>query len=630
MRRLRFRPLMMGVLFLTLISCWVVAAAAESVRYYEFDVPYEGETYRFPFYANYDPFAANDEIEHLVYSVHGISTCGQGSYQVSTLISAKQSAGGHESDTLIIGPNFVQMSCTSETRKIFWDGYWRWKDGYDAFAYRADGSRVTLSGVTSYDLNDRIISHVADSGLFPNLRTVVVMGFSAGGQHMSRYSAGTQLEDRFSGLLFRYIVVSPSTHMYLNEYRRDFSNERWIVPDEAAYPRYNSYKHGLDDLNEYMTRSGRARILKTYPLRNVVYTVGDRDTGTGGLESDYKAMLQGENRLERTVTYSLHIEDFFPVNRHSLIVVPGAYHSSYSMYLSPELNPEIFEVEGPADLNGHVTFDPDPQSYRYESGTAGCPANSVGTFSFDARMKNVRQEALTGLGIAIRELSHQNAMIGSHGEAYEGDTVPVSRGWRNVILHADVSLSGAPFFEGGWGRGQIVAAETVVDGVFLGRGRQWDQGPVWWDARDGRERYIEIHLDTPAEIGGFIVEADDNDSYDLWYRAKPSGAWRPLWVVPNYDDRQAGGLVVRPDPDDTGMPHWLEQPVRASDLRIGGLPGSDGLFSIAEIQAVAGGQTDYSDGLLSAQEAIDVPMKICFTARRPFRLVVDVVGRTVN
>ena len=88
---------------------------------------------------------------------------------------------------------------------------------------------------------------------------------------------------------------------------------------------------------------------------------------------------------------------------------------------------------------------------------------------------------------------------------------------------------------------------------------------------------------------------------------------------------------TRPDPDDGGIPYLLEEPVRVSDLRIGGMPGSDGLFwSLSEIPALSGGQTDYSDGLLSAQEAIDVPMKICLTARRPFRLVVDVVGRTVN
>ena len=630
MTRYRLRPFVMGILMLFALPFGLVSAEEEGTRYYEFDVPYEGATYKFPFYANYDPFVANEDIEHLVYSVHGIATCGQGSLQVGALRSAKRLAGDHEDDTLILGPNFVQMSCTFENEKIFWDGSWRWKDGYDASAYRADGSRVTLSGISAYDLDDRIISHVSESGLFPNLRTVVVMGFSAGGQHLSRYSAGTQLEERFPGLSFRYIVVSPSTFMYLNEYRRDFANDRWIVPDEAAYPRYNSYKHGLDDLNEYMSRSGKSRILATYRLRDVIYAIGDRDTGTGMLESDYKAMLQGENRLERAVTYYRHIEDFFPVNRHGLVVVPGAYHSSYSMYLSPDLYPKIFEVDEPADLNGYVTFDPDPQSYRYESGTSSCPAGSVGTFSFEARMKNVSRDALTGLGLAIRELSHGNAMLGNHGAAYEGDTVAVTRGWRNVLLNAGVSLSGAPFFENGWGGGQVVAPETVVDGVFLGRGRQWDQGPVWWDARDGRERYIEIHLERQVEIEGFIVEADNNDSYDLWYRATPSGAWRPLWVVPNYDDRQSGGLVTRPEPDDTGVPHWLDDPVRASDLRIGGLPGSDGYFSISEIQAVAGGRDDYSDGVLSQTETLDVPMSVCLNARRPFRLVVDVVGRLME
>lgn len=56
---------------------------------------------------------------------------------------------------------------------------------------------------------------------------------------------------------------------------------------------------------------------------------------------------------------------------------------------------------------------------------------------------------------------------------------------RNVALNGTVSLNGASFFTGGWGGGLTVSADTTVDGVFLLRGTQWDQGAVWWDSNDG-------------------------------------------------------------------------------------------------------------------------------------------------
>ena len=90
--------------------------------------------------------------------------------------------------------------------------------------------------------------------------------------------------------------------------------------------------------------------------------------------------------------------------------------------------------------------------------------------------------------------------------------IQIPQSERNVALNAKVSLL-SDFFTNGWGNGKIVDKNTIVDGKFLPRGNQWDQGAVWWDCHDGVKRYIRIDLGDVYEIHGFTVQADDNDAY---------------------------------------------------------------------------------------------------------------------
>ena len=159
----------------------------------------------------------------------------------------------------------------------------------------------------------------------------------------------------------------------------------------------------------------------------------------------------------------------------------------------------------------------------------------------------------------------------------------------NVALNADVTLNGS-FFTGGFEPGGLVVDKaTIVDGIFLPRSTKWDQGAVWWDSRDGTERYITIDLGGVFEIESLIVQADDNDAYELYYWDIPNSAWQLAWDVPNYDivpDPANWGMQTRPNPADDTQRHMLGSSTVTNALKIqGNLGDSDGLFSVSEVQA---------------------------------------------
>ncbi len=168
-----------------------------------------------------------------------------------------------------------------------------------------------------------------------------------------------------------------------------------------------------------------------------------------------------------------------------------------------------------------------------------------------------------------------------------GSGISVAGPITNVALNGTVTLHGE-FFTNGWGGGQIVSPQTIVDGTFLPQSTQWDQGAVWWDSQDGAANdTIEIDLGGVFKIESLVVQADDNDAYQLAYW--DGGVWQLAWAVPNYDivpDPANWGMQTRPNPADDTERYMLGSPIVTNALLFqGNLGNSDGLFSVSEIQA---------------------------------------------
>ncbi len=156
----------------------------------------------------------------------------------------------------------------------------------------------------------------------------------------------------------------------------------------------------------------------------------------------------------------------------------------------------------------------------------------------------------------------------------------------NVTLNKPVSLQGT-FFQDGWGNHTTANPQTLVDGNFLPRSRQWDNGTVWWDSdSNGGGQYIQINLQGVYNIIHSIIQSDDNDAYTLLYRDLNSGNWLKALDIQNFDSF-GWGMQTRPNPNNNNQMAILPSAFITDAVRFTHLAQEDSgdtCYSVSEIQ----------------------------------------------
>ena len=175
---------------------------------------------------------------------------------------------------------------------------------------------------------------------------------------MNRYAAGgAGCSD--PDVEVRYVVMNPSSYLYVNELRSTASGG-FGIPGTCAG--YDDYKYGLRDLNTYMGRVGEAQLRDNLFSRATYYLSGEDDTSTSGsLDTSCSGNVQGVNRRERYQNYRAHAELFEAWTESEFISVPGIGHSSSQMLLSEAVREVTFrsgaEPPTPASLRPPVLLD---------------------------------------------------------------------------------------------------------------------------------------------------------------------------------------------------------------------------------------------------------------------------------
>lgn len=179
----------------------------------------------------------NLDITQAVFVIQGDSRSPKSYYKPiynSTLLENRST------QTLIIAPYFKGNNyggldvCTDDSCDFVAPGelYWStsdWKEG--------GKSLLAANPISSFQVLDQLVQHVSQSGFFPHLKTIFVVGHSAGGQFTQRYAIGSSLEEQLmpAGIKMNYVVTNPSSYMYLNPNRADWAG---LYTQGGKYPSF--------------------------------------------------------------------------------------------------------------------------------------------------------------------------------------------------------------------------------------------------------------------------------------------------------------------------------------------------------------------------------------------------------
>ena len=317
-------------------------------------------------YRSYSLTIRNDRIARALVFVHGINRDADNHFR--TVLAAAFLAGTL-SDTVIVAPRFASNSgapgnegghCTDTLAPQ--EANW-YCENQRSDTWRSGGPEVRHSEVASFDFMDEILRRLADKKIFPNLRTIVVAGHSAGGQFVTRYEMTSGVGD-FPGVSISYVVANPSAFAYLDGLRPTVSalpsnisaSAPGFRPPPPATPPppfvefadatnctgFNDWPYGLKNRHGYAARLSEEQIRSQASSRAVTYLLGDSDILPSGIfDVSCPAMAQGPTRLARGLAFAKYMNDHFGAH-HEVVVAPFCGHSARCLFTSDIAAPVLF------------------------------------------------------------------------------------------------------------------------------------------------------------------------------------------------------------------------------------------------------------------------------------------------
>jgi len=169
-------------------------------------VTLKGGPARSMIYTTYSLDTANAGITRALIMVHG--TNRNADHYFDTAKAAAFLAGAIN-DTVVIAPRIASAdgSCkdTLAANEVSYTcGGDSWKSG---------GNAASNKDISSFDFADQILRKLADKKTFPNLKSIVVAGHSAGGQFANRYSMANKVHGAL-GVSVTYVVANPSSYAW--------------------------------------------------------------------------------------------------------------------------------------------------------------------------------------------------------------------------------------------------------------------------------------------------------------------------------------------------------------------------------------------------------------------------------
>lgn len=316
----------------------------------------DGQEYILTYEGTHDVMRDQDPAVRLLVLVHHdgrVNAVSSFNYMMAALDSAgaDRPALRLPETTMVLSPAMIYEQHVIDNPARYADGHYPWWLG----GWRQGAESENPPAVSAFDLVDALILHVADR--FPNLRAVVQIGHSAGGQVVSRYAIGTTVHDqlRERGIYMRSVIANPSSFLYLDRHRPNLSGDSGFVDYSGRVPSiaqepcpdFNDYLYGMDGRDPYMMRRPIAELLAAFERRDIWIFNGLEDNNPAARDMDPScpAALQGRHRLERGRRYYQYLGHVFGPDVYDskfLASAPGVGHDGADMFASDQGRAIIF------------------------------------------------------------------------------------------------------------------------------------------------------------------------------------------------------------------------------------------------------------------------------------------------
>lgn len=278
----------------------------------------------------------NEQITRALIVVHGTNRDADNYYR--TAVASAFLAGALD-DTVVIAPriasndgrgckdaleeNEVSYSCSGDS----------WRSG---------GTALSNPKLTSFHFMDDLLRQLARKQAFPNLKTIVVAGHSAGGQYVNRYEMANTVHETL-GVPVSYVVSNPSSYAYLDSSRPTADGkETRTFSDARNCTTFDRWPYGFQVRSGYAGGLPDAQLRKQLAARPVVYLLGELDIlPLAGFDSSCPAMAQGPTRLARGQAFGKYVNSKFDA-QHETKVVPLCGHNARCMFTADAALPVLF------------------------------------------------------------------------------------------------------------------------------------------------------------------------------------------------------------------------------------------------------------------------------------------------
>jgi hypothetical protein len=300
-------------------------------------VTFSGGPWRSMVYTTYPLSTKNPQITRAFVMVHGTNRDADNYFRTAV---AAAFLGGALEDTVVIAPRIA--SSTGNCRDVLAANEVSWSCTGDS--WRSGGTSTSTDKLTSFDFVDELLRKLAKRDAFPNLKSIVVAGHSAGGQYVNRYSMANQVHDTL-GLPITYVVANPSSYAWLDNSRPTSAEAiafgAFANAEKCAT--FDRWPYGLENrAGGYTAKMSDDQLKKQLASRPVTYLLGEIDIlPLGGFDGSCSAMAQGPTRRARGEAFAKFVNQKIGAN-HNMQIVHLCGHNARCMFTDDATLPLIF------------------------------------------------------------------------------------------------------------------------------------------------------------------------------------------------------------------------------------------------------------------------------------------------